>query len=117
MVRRSLDAEDFEVRLFTFPENLDNPKDFSERRAAMHKAGYIGHVGAFLQWRRICGLEGWHSTIPENNACWDPGPSPGLDSSLSIPFTVVEVRDHHFGQLLPGRRRATLGGPTWGSKK
>ncbi len=41
-----------------------------EVRAHFRELNAFGHVGAFTQWRRTCGLEGFHVSIPEDNACW-----------------------------------------------
>ena len=41
-----------------------------EVREHFEKEGFYGHAGAFTQWRRTCGLSGYHASIPDNNGCW-----------------------------------------------
>ncbi len=31
--------------------------------------GFYGHAGAFTEWRRVCGLNGYHTTILDDNSC------------------------------------------------
>lgn len=31
--------------------------------------GFYGHGGAFTQWRRVCGLQGHHGTVPDLRGC------------------------------------------------
>mgnify|MGYP006055089659 CR=1 FL=1 len=44
--------------------------------------GFCGHTGAFAQWRRTCGLAGYHTSIPEDNGCWR-----GSDGRLYAPVS------------------------------
>lgn len=44
--------------------------------------GFYGHTGAFIQWMRTCGLQGYHASIPEDDACWR-SPSGGLHAPFS----------------------------------
>ena len=53
-----------------------------EVRSYFCERGMIGHVGAFTEWRRTCGLQGWHASIPDDNGCWR---SP--DGSLYAPYS------------------------------
>ncbi|GEM_PF-3258367 len=39
-------------------------------RAYFRKHGYFGHTGAFIQWRHVVDLEGYHASIPDDYACW-----------------------------------------------
>lgn len=32
--------------------------------------GFYGHAAAFTQWRRVCGLNGYHATILDDNGCY-----------------------------------------------
>ena len=34
------------------------------------QGGFYGHSAAFMAWRRTCGLQGSHASIPEDEACW-----------------------------------------------
>jgi hypothetical protein len=40
----------------------------------------FGHTGAFTQWRRVCGFNGYHASIPEDDGCFRLE-----DGDLSVP--------------------------------
>lgn len=49
--------------------------------------GFYGHAAAFTQWRRVCGLNGYHATILDALTCLDAGgdlyvPYSGFDDGL-----------------------------------
>jgi hypothetical protein len=46
--------------------------------------GAFGHTGAFTQWRRTCGLEGSHASIPEDEACWRNPPKVDLGAPCCV---------------------------------
>jgi hypothetical protein len=40
------------------------------RQCFQEDGGFYGHTAAFTAWRRICGLVGYHASIPKDNGCW-----------------------------------------------
>jgi hypothetical protein len=62
-------------------------------RVHFRELGFYGHAGAFTEWRRTCGLTGWHISIPENNGCWRH-PRGGL----YVPYSVFVSRDRELNQ-------------------
>jgi len=58
----------------------------------------FGHAGAFTQWRRVCGLDGYHATILEDNACCR-----NAGGNLCVPYS-------NFGDGLRGLSQDWIGG-------
>lgn len=49
------------------------------------QGGFHGHAGAFTQWRRACGLQGYHASLLDDNACWrHPDGRLGVPSSYFV---------------------------------
>ncbi len=49
------------------------PKEFISSDAIrdhFRRLNAFGHAGAFMQWRRVCGLSGHHATILEDSDCY-----------------------------------------------
>lgn len=101
----------FEVMVWR-PELESERKKITSREAEKYfkLRGFYGHVGAFIEWRRVCGLLGQYATIPPADECYfsqyarrirkvpsfnfqaiDPGPSDMIDTRrLSLePFDCV----------------------------
>ena len=55
------------------------------RRYFREHGGFYGHVAAFIEWRRTWELEGYHATIPDDDACWH---SP--DDGLGVPCSYFD---------------------------
>ena len=53
-----------------------------EVRRHFEAEGFTGHAGAFTQWRRVCGLQGFHASIPDDNGCWRRS-----DGALCAPYS------------------------------
>ena len=63
-------GQKFEALVWKPDLKPDEKISFEAVRAHFRELDAIGHVGAFTQWLRTCGLEGYHASIPEDNACW-----------------------------------------------
>jgi hypothetical protein len=61
--------------------------------------GFYGHAGAFTQWRRTCGLEGYHVSIPEDNGCWRDS-----DGRLYAPYSYFDDGRRELGHDWVGRK-------------
>jgi hypothetical protein len=73
----------FEVLVWKPELRSDQAISSEAVRKHFRDLGYFGHAGAFTQWRRTCGLEGYYASIPEDSACWRSS-----DGRLCAPYSI-----------------------------